>query len=153
MLSFRVHFLRNIFFCGSVLGFFSILLVFLAFLANTFPGALSEIQATDGKRKVVWIQMSHIGTASYYEQIYTRLQDFANKGYIIYREGVRPGTPENTARFDQMLGVKIGSGTYTQFAELLGMRAQDDSIFDAITPTQIKSVDLTLDEIVTLIGT
>ena len=72
---------------------------------------------------------------------------------MIYREGVRPGTPENTARFDQMLGMKIGSGTYREFAQLLGMTAQDDRIFDSIPASQIRSVDLSLDDIVTLMGT
>ena len=77
-LSFRDHFLRNTFLYGSIVGVLSLLLVLSAFLSNTFPGALSDIRATDGKRGIVWIQMSHIGTARYYEDVRVRLQNLAN---------------------------------------------------------------------------
>jgi hypothetical protein len=152
-LSFHLHFLRNTLFCWAIIWGFSLFLVFLAVLSNTFPGALSIITLTNEKRTLVFVQMSHIGSPSYYDAVSKRLTDLARAGYSIYAEWVGPGTPENRALFDQKLGIKIGSGTYHEFADILGMRAQDDTLFVGIPDTQIRSVDLTLDQIVALMGT
>lgn len=97
--------------------------------------------------------MSHIGTRAYYDRVNLALRDLTNSGYIIYREGVLPGSPESTDRFDRTLGVKISSGTYADFASLAGLVAQDDRIFSGISSGSIRSVDLTLDQIVALMGT
>ncbi len=151
--SFGHRFLRNSLFCWSILGGFSSLLLSFAFLANAFPGSLSSIHLTDGKRQIVFMQMSHIGTRAYYDRVNHTLRDLTASGYTIYREWVFPGTKENTDRFDRTLGVKISSGTYADFASFIGLVAQDDQIFSGISSGSIRSVDLTLDQIVALMGT
>ena len=37
-----------------------------------------------------------------------------------------------------MLGVKIGSGTYASIADIMDMRAQDDTIFAGISSGSIR---------------
>ena len=131
-------FQRNALICGSIIGFFSSCLLIFAVLSNTFPSALSAITLTDGDRTIVFVQMSHIGTDTYYRAVNTSLRDLTRSGAIIYREGVRPGTLQSQARFDQMLGVKIGSGTYASIAGIMDMRAQDDMIFAGIATGSIR---------------
>jgi len=49
--------------------------------------------------------------------------------------------------------VKISSETYSDFASLIGLQAQDDSIFSHIKNDQIIPVDLSIDDIVSLFAT
>lgn len=80
------HYLRNFLFCGSILGTVSLILMTFSFINNIFPGSISEIHLSDGKRQIVFLQMSHIGTYAYYKQVNKTLQDFTASGYIVYRE-------------------------------------------------------------------
>ncbi len=153
VLWFSHYFLRNSLFCGSIIGGISLVLLSFAYISNSFPGSLSAIQMSDGKRHIVFMQMSHIGTEEYYAKVNLALRDLSASGYSIYREWVLPWTKENTDRFDRTLGMKISSGTYAEFASLIGLIAQDDRIFLDIPLESIRWVDLTLDQIVTLMGT
>lgn len=150
---FSYHFLRNSLFCWSIIGGISAILLSFAFISNSFPGSISAIEMSDGKRHIVFMQMSHIGTEEYYAKVNLTLRELSASGYNIYREWVLPWTKENTDRFDRTLGMKISSGTYADFASLIGLIAQDDRIFSDIPRESIRSVDLTLDQIVTLMGT
>lgn len=49
-----------------------------------------------------------------------------------------------------MLGMKFESDTYIDLADSLGMTAQDESLFDGIGKKQLKNVDISIDDIVTL---
>lgn len=71
-------------------------------------------------------------------------------GYIFYVEWVRSGSLENQKKFEQMLGMKFESDTYIDLADSLGMTAQDESLFDGIGKKQLKNVDISIDDIVTL---
>jgi hypothetical protein len=148
-----MQFVRNSLLFGGILGFVSLFLMAFAFFSNTFPASLSSIHLTDGKRNIVYFQMSHIGTREYYKNVRSSLRALTQSGYVIYSEGVRPGTPESQAKFDATLGMKLSSGTYTEFADFVGMMAQDDTLFEGIPPEKILPVDLSLDEIVAFIGT
>ena len=76
--------------------------------------------------------MSHIATKQYYDKIQSELIGYAGSGYVLYLEGVLPGTPENQAKLEQALGMKISSGTYEEIAMLMGMASQDDSLYSGI---------------------
>lgn len=71
---------------GSVFGIFAIIILSGAFIANTWPTSISEIHMTDGNRKIVFVQMSHIGTPRYYDDVTSRLTTLAQSGYTLYRE-------------------------------------------------------------------
>ena len=85
-LGFLRYFSRSFLFCGSILGAISFLLMLFAFIANSFPGSLSEIHMTNGKRQIVFMQMSHIGTQEYYDRVNHTLENLSGSGYAIYRE-------------------------------------------------------------------
>lgn len=144
--------LRNMLVCGSIIGWATVFLLSFAFYSNTFPGSLSEIHMSNGKRNIVFMQMSHIGSKSYYAQVHSRLTELTASWYYLYREGVLPGTPESQKRFDQTLGIKLSTGTYSDVAQVIGLVAQDSTLFDGISPSSMTGVDLNLDQIVALMG-
>ena len=59
---FRIQFQKNSLIFGSITGFFSLLLLVFVILSNTFPSPLSQITLSNGKRTIVFIEMSHIAT-------------------------------------------------------------------------------------------
>jgi hypothetical protein len=95
--------------------------------------------------------MSHIGSSRYYDDVTTRITARADEGYHIYREGVLPGTPENQARFDALLGIKIHSGTYNEIARFIGLESQTDRIYSRVGSGIVMNVDLSIDTIMSLI--
>ena len=79
-------FIKNGAIIGSVFGIFAIIILSGAFIANTWPTSISEIHMTDGNRQIVFVQMSHIGTPRYYDDVTSRLTTLAQSGYTLYRE-------------------------------------------------------------------
>lgn len=77
---------RNIIFTSNVFGVFTLVFGIALVGINSFPTSLSEVLITDGKRKVVFMQMSHIATPRYYDSVRDRLGELSREGYTIYRE-------------------------------------------------------------------
>lgn len=97
--------------------------------------------------------MSHIATQKYYDGIHADLLDYATNGYKLYLEGVLPWTPENQARLEKALGMKISSGTYQDISGIMGMTAQDESLYDGIDTSLLIHADLSVDDIVASLST
>ena len=91
--------------------------------------------------------MSHIATEKYYNEIHTELLKYAQNGYRFYLEGVLPGTKENQERLEQALGMRLSSGTYEDIAALLGMVAQDETLYSGIDSNALIHADLSVDDI------
>ncbi|MDD2694246.1 MAG: hypothetical protein PHY14_05025 [Candidatus Gracilibacteria bacterium] len=152
-ISFRANFIRSTLVFASVIGFFSgILLLFIAY-QNTFPAAVGKVILTNGDKNIVVYQMSHIATPAFYAQVKNGITELAASGYTIYAEGVRPGTPENQERFDKLLGIKMTKTLYENFSSLFGLISQDDSIYAEVATGSLQNVDISLDDIMNLIGT
>ncbi|MBP6981561.1 hypothetical protein KBB25_02200 [Candidatus Gracilibacteria bacterium] len=149
----RFLFFRFVLIFGAITGFFSAILVLFSLYYNSFPSAVGKIILSDGNRTVVFFQMSHIATPRFYEQIKNELTTLSHSGYTIYAEGVRPGTPENTEKFQKFLGVRLTENTYEKIAQMIGMDAQSKTIFDSVASGSLKNVDISIDEIVALMGT
>jgi hypothetical protein len=145
--------IRNTLLCGSILGFLSLLVVGFAFFSNTFPASLSSITLSSGKSEIVFVQMSHIGTREYYDDIQARLKRLSDSWYSFYREWVLPGSDENMRKFDQALGIKISWDTYKNIASYIWMESQDDAIYGDISVDRIYPVDLSIDDLMITIGT
>lgn len=56
-------------------------------------------------------------------------------------------------KLEQSLGMKISSGTYTDIAGIIGMSAQDETIYNGIPREQISHADLSVDDIASSLGT
>lgn len=137
----------------AVIGFFSIFLLICVYLANTFPTGLSRITLSDGKRTIVFVQMSHIATPYFYDLVSQDLQTLTASGYQIYSEWVRSGSQENEKKFQTLLGIALTKHTYNDIASRIGMEAQSASLFRGIASWAIENVDVSIDDIMTIIGT
>ena len=84
--SFRTQFQRSSLIFGSITGFLSLLVLIFARLSNTFPSALSRITLSNGKRTIVFMEMSHIATPRFYETIRQDLERLTASGYTLYSE-------------------------------------------------------------------
>ena len=84
--SFRTQFQRSSLIFGSITGFLSLLLLIFVILSNTFPSALSKITLSNGKRTIVFMEMSHIATPRFYETIRQDLERLTASGYTLYSE-------------------------------------------------------------------
>jgi hypothetical protein len=151
--TFRIQFLRTFLLFSAITWVFSLILWIGVFLSNTYPWALSKITLSNWEKTIVYYQMSHIATKRYYDTIQTELKGYAGSGYVLYLEWVLPGTPENQAKLEQALGMKISSGTYEEIATLMGMSSQDDSLYNGIDTWSLVHADLSVDDIVAHIST
>lgn len=149
-LSFSASLLRNSLIFWSISGFLSIGVLIFSLWHNTYPGSLSKIVLSDGDRTIVFLEMSHIATPRFYETIHRDIRSLVGSGYIAYVEWVAPGKKENQDQFDTMLGIKLNTGTYTTMANIIGMVAQNNSLFSWIKKEAIKNVDISIDDIVSL---
>lgn len=120
---------------------------------NTYPAALSDITLTDGSGSVVFVQMSHIANGDFYTEKNIQLQSLSQSGYTILVEGVRPGSAESHAKFDAYMGFQFTETLYDTIALLTGFEAQDnDTLYAWVSTGSITSVDVSIDDIVWLIG-
>jgi hypothetical protein len=149
----QVKFIRSFLLLGAITGFAVVLMVIFTIASNSFPGRLSKVSLSNGSGEIVFYQMSHIGTPRYYESIQRELAEYAKKGYIFYIEWVKPWTPESHTILDRSLGIRIGSGTYDRIASFLGMTSQKSSLYDGIPATEIRHTDLSVDDIIRIMGT
>lgn len=67
---------------------------------------------------------------------------------------MRPGTPENEKRLSESLGFDFTPTLYTTVASFIGLTAQDNSsLFASVSSGSLVSVDISIDEIMTIMGT
>jgi hypothetical protein len=58
------------------------------------PLAVPHVTLSDGKREVVFQGMVHVGSEAFYRSVVYDLVRAKDAGYVLFFEGVRPGTPE-----------------------------------------------------------
>ncbi len=150
---FRTHLLRSTLVFASVIGVFSSVIILFIAYQNLFPAAVWKVILTNNEKTVVFYQMSHIATPRFYSQVREGLIELTASWYMVYAEWVRPGTAENQERFDKLLGIKMTKTLYSNFSTLFGLVSQNDDLYEGIAPWNIQNVDISLDDIMGLIGT
>ncbi len=137
------------------MSFFGILvMVFGVFVSyyNTFPAKVSNITLSDGTGSVVFVSMSHIATPEFFSQQNTRIRSLASSWYTILMEWVHAGTPENHEKFDRYMGLHFTESLYSTLASITWLASQDvDILYSGVSTGSLQSVDLSVDEIVSLI--
>lgn len=81
------------------------------------------------EKTVVFQGMSHIASQDFYDSVRDNIIAAKENGYVLYFEGVRPGTEENEEIFDTALGIKLTPDTYSLMAELYNFTPQDNEYF------------------------
>lgn len=130
--------------------------LFLSFVGyqHIVPGVISDITLTRSGQQIVFLEMSHIASPDFYTSKKSTLESLSASGYTILFEWVKPGTPENEKIFNQSLGFDLSPTLYRTIADLIWLQSQDNAfLFSSISTGSLVSVDLSIDEIVTLMGT
>ncbi|MBX9809638.1 hypothetical protein K2X92_04600 [Candidatus Gracilibacteria bacterium] len=138
----------------ATFGFFtSIFLVFIGY-QNAVPGVVSDIHLSYSGQSIVFVEMSHIATDRFFAEKKETITKLAQDGYVILVEGVKPGTKENQEIFDRTIGFEFTPTLYKEVANLILLQNQNNQVlFDQINTGSLVSVDLSVDDIVTFMGT
>lgn len=144
-------------YCIVVLAFFGFLnSLFLAFIEYQYysPGVVSDITLSNFWQEIVFIQMSHIATPEFFQEKKATLASLAQNGYIILVEWVKPGTDENQIIFNQSVGFNFTPTLYSEVAQFIWLQSQDNKIlFEWISTGSLVNVDLSIDDIISFMGT
>ncbi len=138
----------------ATVGFF--MMLFLTFIGYQYivPGVISDITLSHSGQQVVFIEMSHIATPKFYQQKKSTLESLTQSGYTLLIEGVKPGTASNQALFAQSLGFDLTPSLYSDIASLIDLMSQDNKfLFANVSTGSLISVDLSIDDIMNLMGT
>ncbi len=151
--SYRLIVQRSFLIFWMIIGGFSSIILCFSIYHNSFPWALGKITLSDGNNTIVFYQMSHIATQDFYKDVESGITELSSSGFVIYAEGVRPWTPENHEKFNKLLGIKFWTGTYDVISGMIWLTAQDDTLFSWVPSTSLVNVDISIDDIVNLVGT
>lgn len=94
--------------------------------------------------------MSHIASDKFYLSVQKNISKSLSDGFILYFEGVRPGSPENMEAFNEALGIDFSPTLYDNFSKLYGLSSQDNDMFLWLGPQRDKNIDLDIDTIMEL---
>ncbi|MDD5770037.1 MAG: hypothetical protein PHE25_03650 [Candidatus Gracilibacteria bacterium] len=112
------------------------------------PAKIPTFTISNGDKTIVFQAMSHIGTPNFYEKIKENIIKLKKDSYVLYFEGVRPGTKENQESFNKALGVKLDSKTYENMSKLYGLINQDNHLFLGLVNDKDYNVDVSIDDII-----
>jgi hypothetical protein len=151
--NYRTIVIRSAFIMMAIIGMFITIIGGFITYHNTYPAALSDVTLSDGSGSVVFVQMSHIANEEFYRQKNIQLQALSQAGYTILVEWVRPGSSDNQAKFDAYMWFQFTDTLYSTIALLAGFESQDnDALYTWISTWSLTSVDISIDDIVWLIG-
>ena len=142
------------------LGIWGMMGVFIAIIGSFVyynnsinPAKLANITLQNHSgQTVVFSKMSHIATPAFFAEKKQSLQNLSISGFQIMVEGVGTGSTESARALDAMMGFDFTSAGYGDIAHILGLAEQDKSLYENIAPEHIVHVDISLDDIVALMG-
>lgn len=116
------------------------------------PLAVPRVTLSDGKRQVVFQGMVHVGSEQFYRSVSYDLIRAKDAGYVLFFEGVQPGTPEADAWLDavtQSWGDL--NAQYGKIGEVCGLSFQGDFLAflqrdQAMDPIHLVTADVTVTE-------
>lgn len=151
--TFRHSFTQSFLVISSSIGVITSMFVWLIAYHNYNPASLSDVTIENGSGSVVFLQMSHIASSEFYRQKQEKIYHLSQSGYTILYEWVKPGSQENHDKFDAYMWFQFTDTLYDSIALLTWFEAQDnDMLFGWVPKDSLVSVDLSIDQIVSIIG-
>lgn len=116
------------------------------------PLAVPRVTLSDGKREVVFQGMVHVGSEQFYRSVSFDLIRAKDAGYVLFFEGVQPGTPEADAWLDA--ATQSGgdlNAQYGKIGEACGLNFQGDFLSflqrdEAMDPEHLVTADVSVTE-------
>lgn len=91
------------------------------------PAKLPEYVISNGEKTVRFRAMSHIASESFYSGVKADIASARAQGFVLFYEGVRPGTPENSKKFNALMGFKFDKNLYSAMSKLYGLVPQNQA--------------------------
>lgn len=76
------------------------------------PASVPEFTISNGEKTVVFQSMIHIGNADFYRQIQQNIREKKKEGFVLFFEGVKPGSKESHAKLNEALRFNFKEDTY-----------------------------------------
>ncbi len=114
------------------------------------PAQMPSYQLSNWEKQVIFQAMIHIANPDFYSQIKSDIKTAKQDWYVYYFEWVKPGTPENSEKFNQALWIDFSPELYKNFSKLYWVVHQDQKSFLDIENNLDFNIDLSLDEIMEL---
>jgi hypothetical protein len=116
------------------------------------PLAVPRVTLSDGQRQVVFQGMVHVGSEQFYRSVSYDLIRARDAGYVLFFEGVQPGTPEAEAWLDA--ATQSGgdlNAQYGRIGEICGLSFQGDFLAflqrdQALDPAHLVTADVSVTE-------
>lgn len=116
------------------------------------PLAVPRVTLSDGTRQVVFQGMVHVGSEQFYRSVSYDLIRAKDAGYVLFFEGVQPGTPEAEAWLDA--ATQSGgdlNAQYGRIGDVCGLSFQGDYLAflqrdQALDPVHLVTADVTVTE-------
>lgn len=116
------------------------------------PLAVPKVTLSDGTREVVFQGMVHVGSEQFYRSVSYDLIRAKDSGYVLFFEGVQPGTPEADAWLDA--ATQSGGDLNAQYGKIgdaCGLSFQGDFLSflqrdEAMDPEHLVTADVSVTE-------
>lgn len=116
------------------------------------PLTVPRVTLSDGARTVVFQGMVHVGSEQFYRSVSYDLIRARDAGYVLFFEGVQPGTPDADAWLDA--ATQSGgdlNAQYGRIGEVCGLSFQGDFLAffqrdQAMDPAHLVTADVTVTE-------
>lgn len=92
--------------------------------------------------------MAHIASQGFYDGVKEDIANARKEGYVLFYEGVRPGTPENAKKFDALMGFKFDKKLYDSMSKLYGLVPQKQEEIAGTPDPRDRNVDVSVDDII-----
>lgn len=120
---------------------------FMYYQNSISPAMMPKYILSNGKQTIVFQAMSHIASDDFYNNIRRDIRWHKQRWYVLYYEGVTPGTEENTNEFNKALGINFTPELYNNFSKLYWVVAQDNSDFLNLENNLDYNVDIDINQI------
>ncbi|MFB0964263.1 MAG: hypothetical protein QMC36_00915 [Patescibacteria group bacterium] len=112
------------------------------------PAKLPLITISNGDKTVRFQGMAHIASPSFYAGVKNDIAASRNEGYVLFYEGVKPGSAENSKKFDAIMGFKFDKNLYEAMSKLYGLVPQNQAELAGHPDARDRNVDVSIDDIV-----
>lgn len=134
---------------GSITFAVVLCLAAFAYYQNEIdPAMLPQITISNGDKTVRFQGMAHVASPSFYAGVKNDVAASRIEGYVLFYEGVKPGSAENSKKFDGIMGFKFDKNLYAAMSKLYGLVPQNQAEIAGHPDPRDKNVDVSIDDIV-----
>jgi len=139
----------------EMIGIFIILIWGFTYIETINPSTVEEYTIkNDSWKEIVFQQMIHIGSQSFYDTVKNNLESHQKDGYTVYYEAVKSVDDKEAAKvaqdkFDSLMGVKFDANVYPTMAWIYWLVPQrNKELISNLDEDKLVRADTTISKIV-----